>query len=104
MEEGKKYSGLIDTPAKLRRTGIEINKELWNERKEQVLIDLLKQRYDRDPVFKQIVDAIRSKKVRVYFYSISGKDSDLAGSLSDDEIRGNNLLGRAIMYHAGLTY
>lgn len=104
VEEGKKYSGLIDTPAKLKRTGIEINKEIWNERKEQVLIDLLKQRYNRDPVFKQIVDAIRSKKVRVYFYSISGKDSDLAGSLSDDEIRGSNLLGRAIMYHAGLTY
>jgi hypothetical protein len=104
VEEGKKYSGLIDTAAKLKRTGIEINKELWNERKEQVLIDLLKQRYDRDPAFKQIVDAIRSKKVRVYFYSISGKDSDLAGSLSGDEIRGSNLLGRAIMYHAGLTY
>jgi hypothetical protein len=106
VEEGKKYSGLIDTATKLKRTGIEINKEIWNERKEQALIDLLKQRYDRDPVFKQIVDSIRSKKARVYFYSISGKDSDLAGSVSagSDEIRGTNLLGRAVMYLAGLTY
>lgn len=104
VEEGKKYYGLIDTVAKLKRTGIQINKELWNERKEQALIDLLKQRYDRDPVFKQIVDAVRSKKARLYFYSISGKDSDLSGSLSGDEIKGDNLLGRAIMYLAGLTY
>ena len=104
VEEGKKYYGLIDTPAKLRRTGIEINKELWNERKEQALIDLLKQRYDRDPAYKQIVDSIRSKKARVYFYSISGKDSDLSGTVSGDEIRGANLLGRAVMYLAGLTY
>jgi hypothetical protein len=106
VEEGKKYYGLIDTIAKLRRTGIEINKEIWNERKEQVLIDLLKQRYDRDPVYKQIVDSIRSKKARMYFYSISGKDSDLSGSVSagSDEIRGANLLGRAVMYLAGLTY
>ncbi len=104
VEEGKKYFGLIDTPAKLKRTGIEINKALWNERKEQVLIDLLKQRYDRDPVYKQIVDSIRSKKARVYFYSVSGKDNDLAGTLSGDEIRGGNLLGRAIMYHAGMMY
>jgi hypothetical protein len=106
VEEGKKYFGLIDTPAKMLRKGIAINKELWNERKEQVLIDLLKQRYDRDPVFKQIVDSIRSKKARLFFYSISGKDSELAGSVSagSDEIRGDNLLGRAIMYLAGLTY
>ena len=106
VEEGKKYSGLIDSVAKLRRTGIEMNKEIWNERKEQALIDLLKQRYDRDPVYKQITDSIRTKKARVYFYSISGKDSDLGGSVSagSDEIRGINLLGRAIMYHAGLTY
>jgi hypothetical protein len=106
VEEGKKYYGLVDTAAKLKRTGIEINKELWNERKEQVLIDLLKQRYDRDPVFKQIIDSIRSKKARVYFYSISGKDSDLSGSVASGstEINGENLLGRAIMYLAGLTY
>lgn len=96
VEEGKKYSGLIDTVAKLRRIGIEINKELWNDRKEQVLIDLLKQRYDRDPVFKQIVDAVRAKKARLSYYSKAAKDIDL----SED---GENFLGRAIMYIAGLA-
>lgn len=104
VEEGKKYYGLLDTPAKLRRAGIEIDKEAWNERKEQILIDLLRQRYDRDPVFKRIVDAVREKKARLYFYSISGKDSDLSGSLSGEDIRGDNLLGRGLMYLAGLTY
>lgn len=104
VEEGKKYYGLLDTPAKLKRAGIVIDKEAWNERKEQILIELLQQRYDRDVIFKKIVDAIRDKKARMYFYSISGKDADLAGTLSGDEIRGSNLLGRAIMYLAGLTY
>jgi hypothetical protein len=104
VEEGKKYYGLIDTDAKLKRTGIVIDKDIWEKRKEQVLIDLLQQRYDRDPVFKDIVDTIRAKKARVYFYSKSGKDSDLSGTLADGVIHGDNLLGRAIMFHAGLTY
>jgi hypothetical protein len=104
VEEGKKYSGLIDSPTKLKRTGIDINTELWNEKKEQILIDLVKQRYERDPVYKHIIDMVRANKARLYYYSISGKDSDLAGTLSGETIRGDNLLGRALMYLAGLTY
>jgi hypothetical protein len=104
VDEGKKYYGLLDTPAKLRRAGIEINKDMWEERKEQILIDLLRQRYERDPVYKQIVDGVRDKKARLVFYSISGKDSDLSGTVSDTSIRGTNLLGRGIMYLAGLAY
>ena len=104
LEEGKKYYGLIDTPAKLRRAGIEINKEVWNEHKEQILINLVKQRYVRDPIFKQIIDAVRDKKARLYFYSKAGKDRDLAGTLSGEEIEGDNLLGRAYIRLAGLAY
>lgn len=104
VEEGKKYYELIGTPAKLKRVGIVFNNELWDSKKEQVMIDLLKQRYVRDPVFKQIIDAIRAKKAHVYFYSISGKDHELSGTVSDDEINGPNLLGRGIMYLAGLRY
>jgi hypothetical protein len=54
--------------------------------------------------FRKIVDAIKSKNGRLYYYSLAAKDNDLSGTQAGDSIKGDNLLGRAIMYFAGLTY
>jgi predicted NAD-dependent protein-ADP-ribosyltransferase YbiA (DUF1768 family) len=104
LEEGKQYYDQISTEQKLKRAGIVFNKDLWKERKEQVLIDLVKQRFERDPIFRTIIEAIKSNKTKLFYYSLAAKDNDLAGSQAGDTIKGDNLLGRAIMYFAGLTY
>jgi hypothetical protein len=90
-------------PKALKEVGIKkIVVEAWEEQREAIIVDYVRQRFEGDVKFQQILSALAGQKARlVYSYMASG---DLAGSVADEEISGDNLYGRALMRAVGLTY
>lgn len=86
-------------PASLRKIGVKLDETVWNNAEERILADYLRQRYEGDTHFKQILDKIRDVRGRLFYYS----SSSLGGSIKDDgTIVGENRLGRALMRLVGL--
>ncbi len=90
-------------PKALKEVGIKkIVAEAWESQREEIIVDYVRQRFEGDVKFQQILSALAGQKARlVYSYMASG---DLAGSVADEEISGDNLYGRALMRAVGLTY
>ena len=90
-------------PKALKTVGIKkIVGEAWEEQREEIIVDYVRQRLEADTKFSAILAALGAQKARlVYNYMASG---DLAGSVDDETISGDNLYGRALMRAVGLTY
>lgn len=87
----------------MRKTGARFQSEAWNANKERVLSEFVRQRYERDAHFKEILDAIQVRKARLV-YSPTGTPTELSGTVqTDGSIQGDNLLGRVYMAQVGLT-
>jgi hypothetical protein len=87
----------------LKEVGIKkIVEEAWEAQRESIIVDYVRQRFEGDVKFKEILAALGAQKARlVYGYSASG---DLAGEVDEESISGDNLYGRALMRAVGLTY
>jgi predicted NAD-dependent protein-ADP-ribosyltransferase YbiA (DUF1768 family) len=87
----------------LKTVGIKkIVEEAWEEQREEIIVDYVRQRFESDVKFQEILTALAAQGARlVYSYAASG---DLAGSVEDETISGDNLYGRALMRAVGLTY
>lgn len=87
----------------LKTVGIKkIVEEAWEGQREEIIVDYVRQRFEGDVKFATILSALAAQKARlVYNYSAAG---DLAGSVEDETISGDNLYGRALMRAVGLTY
>jgi predicted NAD-dependent protein-ADP-ribosyltransferase YbiA (DUF1768 family) len=88
----------------LKEVGIkQIVDEAWESQREAIIVDYVRQRFEGDVKFREILAALGGVGARlVYSYSASG---DLAGELEgEDTISGDNLYGRALMRTIGLTY
>lgn len=89
-------------PAAFRKTASKFNQEAWNAVKERVLANLVRQRYEGDAHFREILNALAEQKARIVYFTAGGT-TELSGSLkSDGSIEGENLLGRAYMKQVGL--
>jgi len=90
-------------PKALKTVGIKkIVDEAWEEQREEIIVDYVRQRFESDVKFQEILTALSAQNARiVYSYTASG---DLAGSVDSEEISGDNLYGRALMRAVGLTY
>ena len=86
-------------PAAFRKTGTKFNQEAWDSVKERVLADLVRQRYEGDVHFRDILNALAKLKVRLVYFTRG--DSDLSGAEKGGIIQGENLLGRAYMKQVG---
>ena len=98
MQEAQriKYKKLGDTKAKF-------NEAAWVDGREAVLVEYVRQRYERDSEFRKILDTIKEKDGRLV-YSPLGSGNELSGKVEGETITGDNLYGRALMRTVGLTY
>lgn len=91
-------------PKALKEVGLKkIVAEAWEEQRESIIVSYIRQRFEGDVKFREILAALGAQQARlVYSYAASG---DLAGGVEDEEtITGENLYGRALMRAVGLTY
>lgn len=97
-EEGNAYRDATK-PAALRKVGAKLNETAWSDAEDRVLGDLLRQRFEGDAHFREILEAISSKKGRLFFYS----SGSLGGSLKENgTMEGENKYGRALLRLVGL--
>ena len=90
-------------PTALKAVGVKkIVEDAWAEQREEIIVDYVRQRFDSDVKFKEILAALAGKKARLVYNSASS--GELAGNVSDEEITGDNLYGRALMRAVGFTY
>jgi hypothetical protein len=90
-------------PKALKEVGIKkIVADAWEAQREEIIVDYVRQRFEGDIKFKEILSALAAQNARlVYTYTAS---DDLAGSVDGESITGLNLYGRALMRAIGLTY
>jgi hypothetical protein len=101
-KEAKEIRAAMKSSA-LKAVGIKkIVEEAWAEQREEIIVDYVRQRFEGDVQFKEILAALAAKKARLVFNSASS--GELAGNVSEEEITGDNLYGRALMRAVGLTY
>jgi hypothetical protein len=91
-------------PAIIKKTGAIFTPETYVAAVEAPLGAYLKQRYDEDALFRKILDAVKTQKVRLVAYT-QAAENELTGTIAaDGTISGSNLLGRTMMKLVGLTY
>jgi len=91
-------------PATIKKTGAIFTPETYVAAIEAPLGTYLKQRYDEDAVFRKILDAVKTQKVRLVAYT-QAADNEMTGTVEKDgSVSGTNLLGRVLMKLVGLTY
>jgi mRNA capping enzyme, catalytic domain/mRNA capping enzyme len=101
-EEGSAVRDLIK-PAEIKRLGAKWNEAAWTAARDKVMGDYVQIRYDTDPEFKRIMDAIKAKNGRLVFYNGS-KPSELGGVVkADGSVEGQNKLGQFYMATVGLS-
>ena len=100
----KEGAEMRDEQKNMRKTGAKFQPDAWKTNYTRVLAEFVRQRYERDAHFKEILDTIAKQKARLV-YAPPGTLTELSGSVkSEASIEGENGLGRAYMAQVGLTY
>lgn len=100
-DEGNAYRDALK-PAALKKMGAKINEETWAEAEDRLLSEFVRQRFEGDKHFKDILEAVSAVKGRLVFYTAGGSTS-LSGSVkADGTIEGANAYGRALLRSVGL--
>lgn len=90
-------------PVEIKRTGAKFNEAKYLDGREAMMQWYVQQRYDTDPEFKRIMDAIKARNGILVFYN-GPKPSELGGLVRDEgRIEGQNKLGIMYMRTIGLT-
>jgi predicted NAD-dependent protein-ADP-ribosyltransferase YbiA (DUF1768 family) len=75
----------------------------WDASKEAVLNEFIRQRYESDAHFRDILNAVKVQKAKLAYF-MAGGPNELSGKVDGDTITGDNMYGRALMRVIGLTY
>ena len=89
-------------PTEIRKTGAKLRPADWEANQERVLVDLVRERFEGDAKFAQILSALGAQSARLVFKGTA--TNELAGSEEGGVIKGANLYGRALLRIVGLTY
>jgi hypothetical protein len=89
-------------PAAVRKVGAKMNDEAWLSAEDRVLNEFVRQRFEGDKHFKEILEAVSSVKGRLVYYTAGGSTSLSGAVKSDGTIEGANAYGRALMRLVGL--
>jgi hypothetical protein len=81
-----------------------IDEAAWSAARDDIAFQYAKQRYDTDPKFRGILDALKERKAHLMYKSTAAAREYGAELNEDDEIEGVNLVGRAYMRVIGLYY
>ncbi len=91
-------------PASIRKKGAKFDAAAWDGVKERVLVEYVRQRFEGDLHYREILNAVAAQKAKLVYYT-AGTTTDMSGSIKDDgRIEGENLYGRALMRAVGLRY
>ena len=90
------------TPAAFKRNRSTFNEALWASKKDEILQEGLRQRWETDARFRKIVEAARDKGKVLLYYAPGANSSNLGGvHRSTGVIEGDNQIGKIIMELAG---
>jgi predicted NAD-dependent protein-ADP-ribosyltransferase YbiA (DUF1768 family) len=84
-------------PSELKLYNLKFYEDVWNKIKDKVLREGLEQRYNKDKIYKDIIDVVRAKDMYI-LYSSYDNNTELGGKhVKDGSIAGGNKVGRMIM-------
>jgi predicted NAD-dependent protein-ADP-ribosyltransferase YbiA (DUF1768 family) len=75
----------------------------WDASKESVLNEFIRQRYEGDAHFRDILNAVKAQKAKLAYF-MAGGPNELSGKVDGEVITGDNMYGRALMRVVGLMY
>jgi predicted NAD-dependent protein-ADP-ribosyltransferase YbiA (DUF1768 family) len=91
-------------PTALRSYGVKFDEAMWASIKDSILVDAIRQRWERDARFHKIVEAARSLNRYILYYTGPSAGNELSGvHKPDGRIVGENKVGKAIMEIANFT-
>lgn len=87
----------------MKKVGAKLNDAAWKEQQSAVIYEYVKQRFQKDSRFREILEKVKEKDGRLVYY-ISASPNEFSGVEKDGVIVGENLVGKAMMSMVGLTY
>ena len=91
-------------PAEIKKTGAKFDEAAWKAGLAGVIDAYVGQRYETDTRFRRIMDALKERRAHLVFYT-TPSGNEFSGRINeDDEIEGENMLGRGYMRKLGLYY
>lgn len=75
----------------------------WDASKEGVINEFVRQRYEGDAHFRDILNAVKTQKAKLAYF-MAGGPNELSGKVDGETITGDNMYGRALMRAVGLMY
>jgi hypothetical protein len=88
----------------IKKTGAKFVGESWASNIDSVLHNYLRQRFEGDTHFRDILQGVERQSAKLVYY-MAGGGNELSGTLKEDgSIEGMNLYGKALMKLVGLKY
>jgi hypothetical protein len=89
-------------PSAFKRRASTFDEAKWAAQKDAILLEGLRQRWEKDKRFRKIVEAARDKGKTLLYYAPGANSSNLGGvHRSTGQIEGENRIGKIIMELAG---
>uniref|UniRef100_A0A6C0K7V1 mRNA (guanine-N(7))-methyltransferase n=1 Tax=viral metagenome TaxID=1070528 RepID=A0A6C0K7V1_9ZZZZ len=89
-------------PSAFKRRGATFDEAKWASKKDEILKEGLRQRWEKDKRFRKIVEAARDKGKTLLYYAPGANSSNFGGvHKSTGQIEGENRIGKYIMELAG---
>jgi hypothetical protein len=99
-DEGREIREMI-VPTYIKKTlGAKWDETAWLGRRDDIMTAYIKQRYEKDPDFRMILDAIKAKN-GILVHHNGSRPSEMGGVVKGDVIDGQNKLGLMYMAAAG---
>jgi hypothetical protein len=88
----------------MKKTGAKFVGESWASNIDSVLHNYLRQRFEGDVHFRDILQGVERQSAKLVYY-MAGGGNELSGTLKEDgSIEGMNVYGKALMKLVGLKY
>jgi len=90
-------------PVALRKVKAKFDEEAWKAKHMAILTEYVHQRFEGDKTFRKYLEAAGHKKARLVYYTAGGP-TELSGSVKDEVVEGENLLGKAYLREVGFRF
>ena len=101
-DEGREIREMI-VPTYIKKTlGAKWDETAWLGKRDAVMTAYIRQRYEKDPAFRMILDAVKAKN-GILVHHNGSRPSEMGGVVKGDTIEGQNKLGLMYMAAAGFT-
>ena len=100
-DEGREIREMI-VPNYIKKTlGAKWDETAWLAKRDDVMVAYIRQRYEKDPDFKKILDAVKAKN-GILVHHNGSRPSEMGGLVKDGVIEGQNKLGLMYMAASGI--